>query len=118
MPRLEGPAIDRITERESREAHAVRLRDRRAGFVSKLSLLPKDAEHATERGLIDASIQRIDEQQVELEKRGPVEMAANDQVTSQLKDEVASLREALTEATMKLTVVQAKEPHAGKPEAA
>lgn len=102
MPRLEGPAVDQINEREAREAHATRLRDRRAQYVDKLSKLDNTPRTQQERGLIQEAIALIDEQQEELNKRGPVKLAANDQEVSRLKDEVASLREALTEASLKL----------------
>ena len=110
MPRIEGPAVDQINEREAREAHATRLRDRRAQYVDKLSKLEPGPRTQQERHLLQEAIALIDEQQKELDARGPVKLAANDQAMSQLKDEVASLREALTEATLKL-----KAKDGGKP---
>ena len=102
MPRLEGPAVDQINESEARQAHATRLRDRRAQYVDKLSKIEPGPRTHQERSLIQEAIALIDEQQKDLDARGPVKLAANDQQVSQLKDEVASLREALTEATLKL----------------
>lgn len=114
MPRLESPVVDRINEREAREAAATRFRDRISQYKDLLSRVPATPtdEHKNpmqEKSLLKNAIALHEEQLRLLLSKGPVEQSKSDQEVATLKDEVASLREALTEATMKL---KAKAPNA------
>mgnify|MGYP001609679894 CR=1 FL=1 len=115
MPRLEGITTDATVERDAREAHAIRLRDRKAQYEQLLANVPKEPtkEHPqprVERQLLQDALVDLAAQQEELDQRSPVILSKQDQEVSQLKDEVAALREALTEATAKLQVVQTGSP--------
>lgn len=111
MPNLERPIPAAINERDAREAHARRLVERISQYTSLLSLIPASTtkEHPRpemERSMIQDAIALHQRQLDELNKLGPVPLAKSDQEMAQLKDEVASLREALNEATAKLSAKQ------------
>ena len=111
MPNLETPLPSPINQREARDAHAKRLVDRIGQYKSLLSLVPASAtkEHPRpemERSMIQDAIALHQQQLDELHRLGPVPLAKSDQELATLKDEVASLREALNEATAKLSAKQ------------
>ena len=112
MPRLEGPAVDRINQREAVEAHRLRIRDRLEQYRGLLAAVPavKTEEHPqpeVERRMIQDAMEELGVQQRELEAKAPALLAQAEE-SDRIRAENVRLKTELEEANRLLN--QATQP--------